>query len=176
MYGGTLPALFLACQILNNSIYYPQTFKEVRFKMTIQRTLSIIKQDAVKAVNMCNILAMIEKAGFKVIAMKMIHMREETAGGFYAEHKARPFYPELVKFMTSGTSVISVLEKENAVADYRTLMGATNPAQADEGTIRKLYAASIGENAVHGSDSDSSAAREVSYFFAESELLADYCN
>ena len=111
-----------------------------------------------------------EDAGLKIVAGKMMHLSEEKAGGFYAEHKERPFYGDLVAFMTSGPVVVSVLEGENAVAVHRDLMGATNPKDAAEGTIRADFAATIDENAVHGSDAPESAAREVAYFFEDSEL------
>ncbi len=116
------------------------------------------------------IIDMIIKAGFAIKAMKWTKLSEEQAGQFYAVHKERPFYGELVQFMSSGHIVAAILEKENAVADFRKLIGATNPAQAEEGTIRKLYAASVGENAVHGSDSDENAAIEGSFFFSGLEI------
>ncbi|RLT95338.1 nucleoside-diphosphate kinase [Ketobacter sp.] len=138
--------------------------------MAVQRTFSIIKPDAVAKNVIGEILTRFEKAGLKVVASKMVHLSEQTAGGFYAEHKERPFYGDLVKFMTSGPVVVQVLEGENAVALNRELMGATNPKEAAEGTIRADFAQTIDENAVHGSDSETSAAREIAYFFAESEL------
>jgi len=112
------------------------------------------------------ILDKIIKAGFRIVALKQIKLTAETGGEFYAIHKARPFFGELVEFMSSGVIIAAILEKENAVADFRTLIGATDPANADEGTIRKLYAASIGENAVHGSDSDENAKIEGNFFFS----------
>jgi nucleoside-diphosphate kinase len=138
--------------------------------MAIERTLSIIKPDAVEKNNIGNILAMIEGAGLKIRATRMFHLSRKAAEGFYAVHKERPFFGELVDFMTRGPVVVSVLEGEDAVAKYRELMGATNPANAAEGTIRKAYAESIGENAVHGSDSLENAKIEVAYFFPESEI------
>jgi len=138
--------------------------------MTVERTLSIIKPDAVEKNNVGNILALIEKSGLKIRALRMVHLSRKQAEGFYAVHKARPFFGELVEFMMRSPVVISVLEGEDAVARYRALMGATNPANAEAGTIRKLYAASIGENAVHGSDSLENAAIESAYFFQGSEL------
>ncbi|MEE2731155.1 MAG: nucleoside-diphosphate kinase [Pseudomonadota bacterium] len=138
--------------------------------MAVQRTFSIIKPDAVAKNVIGEILTRFEKAGLKVVASKMVHLSEQTAGGFYAEHKERPFYGDLVKFMTSGPVVVQVLEGENAVALNRELMGATNPKEAAAGTIRADFAQTIDENAVHGSDSETSAAREIAYFFAESEL------
>ena len=135
-----------------------------------QRTFSIIKPDAVRKGHTAAILAEIQKAGFKIVAIKKIGLTKEQAEGFYYVHAARPFFGELTTFMSSGTIVPMVLEKENAIADLRTLMGATDPAKADEGTIRKKYAASIGENAIHGSDAEDTAAFEIGYFFAGLEL------
>ncbi|KEI71545.1 nucleoside-diphosphate kinase [Endozoicomonas elysicola] len=138
--------------------------------MAVERTLSIIKPDAVAKSVIGKILARFEQAGLNVVATKMLHLSEELAGGFYAEHKERPFYNDLVAFMTSGPVVVSVLEGENAVALNRELMGATNPKEAAEGTIRADFAETIDENAVHGSDSAASAEREVAYFFEDSEI------
>jgi len=125
----------------------------------------MIKPDAVKGGNIGNILQMINKAGFRIVAMKYTRITKQQAETFYEIHKERPFYGELTEFMSSGSIVAAILEKDNAVADFRKLIGATNPAQAEEGTIRKLYAASIGENAVHGSDSDENAKIEGDFFF-----------
>jgi nucleoside-diphosphate kinase len=130
------------------------------------KTFTMIKPDATSKGYTGAILDQIIKAGFSVKAMKWIHLSPAQAGSFYEVHKERPFYQELVDFMSSGPIVAAILEKENAVADFRTLIGATNPAQAEEGTIRKKFAASIGENAVHGSDSDENAAIEGNFFFA----------
>lgn len=130
------------------------------------KTFTMIKPDATSKGYTGAILDQIIKAGFSVKAMKWIHLSPTQAGAFYEVHKERPFYQELVDFMSSGPIVAAILEKENAVADFRTLIGATNPANAEEGTIRKKYAASIGENAVHGSDSDENAAIEGNFFFA----------
>ena len=130
------------------------------------RTFTMIKPDATSKGYTGAILDQIIKAGFSVKAMKWIHLSPAQAGAFYEVHKERPFYQELVGFMSSGPIVAAILEKENAVADFRTLIGATNPAQAEEGTIRKKFAASIGENAVHGSDSDENAAIEGNFFFS----------
>ena len=138
--------------------------------MAIERTLSLIKPDAVAGNHIGEIYSRFEKAGLKVVAAKMLHLDNEKAGGFYAEHKERPFYNDLVSFMTSGPVVVSVLEGENAVAHHREIMGATNPKDAAEGTIRRDFANSIDENAVHGSDSTTSAAREISYFFNDNEV------
>ncbi len=138
--------------------------------MAVERTLSIIKPDAVAKSVIGKILARFEQSGLNVVATKMLHLSDEQAGGFYAEHKERPFYKDLVAFMTSGPVVVSVLEGENAVALNRELMGATNPKEAAEGTIRADFAETIDENAVHGSDSVASAEREVAYFFEDSEI------
>lgn len=129
-------------------------------------TFTMIKPDAVKNGNIGNILQMINNAGFRIVAMKYTKLSLEQAGKFYEVHSARPFYGELTQFMSSGSIVAAILEKENAVADFRTLIGATNPADAAEGTIRKAYATSIGENAVHGSDSDENALIEGAFFFS----------
>ncbi|MCD8512681.1 MAG: nucleoside-diphosphate kinase [Nitrincola sp.] len=133
--------------------------------MSVERTLSIIKPDAVAKNVIGEILSRFEKAGLKVVAMQMKHLSKEEAEGFYAEHKERPFFADLVAFMTSGPVVVQVLEGENAILRNRELMGATNPKEAAEGTIRRDFATSIDANAVHGSDSATSAAREIEYFF-----------
>src|ERR1700740_3551753 len=135
-----------------------------------QRTFSIIKPDAVRKGHTAAILAEIERAGFKIIAIKKLSISKTQAEGFYYVHKERPFFGSLTDFMSSGPIFPMVLEKENAIADLRTLMGATDPAKADAGTIRKKYASSIGENAIHGSDADDTAAFEIGYFFAGIEL------
>ena len=133
------------------------------------RTFTMIKPDAFAAGHTGSILKHIEAAGFKITAMKLTKLSAEKAGEFYAVHKERPFYGELVTFMSSGPIVAAILEKEHAVAYFRTLIGATNPAQAADGTIRKLYAKSVGENAIHGSDSDENAAIEGDFFFSKLE-------
>lgn len=138
--------------------------------MAIERTLSIIKPDAVGGNHIGEIYSRFEKAGLKIVGAKMLHLDDEKAGGFYAEHKERPFYNDLKSFMTSGPVLVSVLEGEDAVAKNREIMGATNPKEAAEGTIRKDFASSIDENAVHGSDSTTSAAREIDYFFGKDEV------
>ena len=140
--------------------------------MAIERTLSIIKPDAVAKDVIGQIEGRFEAAGLKIIAMKMLQLDDELAGGFYAEHKERPFYRDLVGFMKSGPVVVQVLEGENAIAKNRELMGATNPQEAAEGTIRADFAESIDANAVHGSDSSESAAREVAYFFQAAEICS----
>ncbi|OOF45965.1 nucleoside-diphosphate kinase [Rodentibacter trehalosifermentans] len=135
-----------------------------------ERTLSIIKPDAVRRNLIGAILARFEQSGFKIVATKMVHLTKAQAEGFYAEHQGKVFFESLVDYMTSAPVVVSVLEKENAVKDYRTLIGATNPENAEEGTIRKDFALSQTENSVHGSDSVESANREIAYFFADSEI------
>ncbi len=129
----------------------------------------MIKPDAVKKNYIGGILKMINDAGFRIVAMKYTKLSPEKAGEFYAVHKERPFYGELVEFMSSGPIVAAILEKDNAVEDFRKLIGATDPSKADEGTIRKLYASSIGENAVHGSDSDANAIIESDFHFSKVE-------
>ena len=138
--------------------------------MAVERTLSIIKPDAVAKNVIGEILSRFEKAGLQVVAAKMIQLDDEKAGGFYAEHKERPFFGDLVSFMTSGPVVVQVLEGEGAIALNRELMGATNPKEAAAGTIRADFAESIDANAVHGSDSAASAEREIAYFFADGEI------
>ncbi|MBL8000203.1 MAG: nucleoside-diphosphate kinase [Candidatus Kapabacteria bacterium] len=138
-----------------------------------ERTLAIIKPDAVKKNAAGGIIAMIQDAGFKVLAMKQTRLTPAQAGEFYAVHKERPFYGELVNFMCSGAVIPIALEKDNAVADYRALIGATDPAEAADGTIRKKYASSKGENAVHGSDSVENGRIEIGFFFSESEIAAN---
>ena len=135
------------------------------FRSAIERTLSIIKPDAVAKNVIGEIYTRFEKAGLKIVAAKMLQLDDESAGGFYAEHKERPFYKDLIEFMTSGPVMVTVLEGEGAVLMNRDLMGATNPAEAAAGTIRADFAKSIDANAVHGSDSVTSAEREVGYFF-----------
>ncbi len=139
--------------------------------MAVERTLSILKPDATARNLTGAINAMIEGADLRIVAQKRIHMTRAQAEAFYGEHKERPFFGELVDFMTSGPVVVQVLQGEDAVAKHRTVMGATNPAEADEGTIRKAYAQSIGENSCHGSDSVASAEREVAFFFALDEIV-----
>ena len=138
--------------------------------MAGNRTFTMIKPDAVRAGNIGNILQMINAAGFRIVAMKLTQMSMERAGQFYEVHAARPFYGELCEFMSSGPIVAAILEKDNAVDDFRKLIGATNPANAEEGTIRKRYATSVGENAVHGSDSDENAAIEGAFHFGGVEM------
>lgn len=138
--------------------------------MAVERTLSIIKPDAVAANNIGKIYDRFESAGLCIVAARMMHLSDEQAKGFYAVHAERPFYNDLVNFMTSGPVVVQVLEGENAIAAHRDVMGATNPAEAAAGTIRADFAKSIDENAVHGSDAAETAANEIKFFFAEDEV------
>ena len=138
--------------------------------MSVERTLSIIKPDAVGKNVIGEIVSRFEKGGLKVVAMKMLQLDEDSAGGFYAEHKGKKFFADLMEFMTSGPVIVQVLEGENAIARNRELMGATNPGEAAPGTIRADFAKSIDANAVHGSDSPASAEREISYFFEPGEI------
>ncbi|MGD0156408.1 MAG: nucleoside-diphosphate kinase [Terracidiphilus sp.] len=137
----------------------------------LERTFSIIKPDAVRAGHTSAILAEIDKAGFRIVAIKKEFITRPEAEGFYAVHRGKPFFNDLTTFMSSGPLFLMVLEKENAIADLRKLMGATDPANAEEGTIRKKFAASIQENAIHGSDAEDSAAFEIGYWFAGYELI-----
>ncbi len=140
-----------------------------KFQKMSNRTFTMIKPDATSKGHTGTILKMINEAGFRIVAMKMTYLSAQKAGEFYAVHKERPFYGELVQFMSSGPITAAILEKDNAVEDFRKLIGSTNPAEAAEGTIRKLYAASIGENAVHGSDSNENAVIEGDFFFSKLE-------
>jgi nucleoside-diphosphate kinase len=142
--------------------------------MANERTLSIIKPNSVLDNNMGNIMARFEKEGLRIAACKLTHLSKEKAEGFYIEHKERPFFGELVNFMISEPVMIMVLEGDNAVDKNREIMGATNPAEAADGTLRKLYAKSLGENSVHGSDALASAEREVSYFFDKNEIYTRF--
>lgn len=138
--------------------------------MTVQHTFSIIKPDATKRNITGKINTVIEESGLEIVAQKRIHLSQKDAELFYGEHKERPFFGELVEFMISAPVVVQVLKGENAIVKYREIMGATNPKDADEGTIRKLYADSVGENSVHGSDSEESAKREIAFFFSTREI------
>ena len=138
--------------------------------MALERTLCIIKPDAVEKHKAGAILAKLEESGFTLLALKRTHLSKQVAEGFYAVHKARPFFGELVQFMTRSPVVIAVLERDNAVAEYRKVMGATDPKKADKGTIRDLYGSNVGENAVHGSDSLENAKNEIGYFFPASRV------
>jgi nucleoside-diphosphate kinase len=135
------------------------------------QTFTMIKPDAMKNGHACAIIDRIIKEGFRIVAMKLTKLSAEKAGEFYAIHKERPFYGELVEFMSSGPIIAAILEKENAVTSFRDLIGATNPAQAADGTIRKIFATSVGENAVHGSDSDANAIIEGNFFFSNLERI-----
>lgn len=137
------------------------------------RTLAIIKPDAVEAGNAGKILALLEERGFRVMAARMTRLSAEQAGEFYAVHRDRPFYPELVEFMTSGAVMPLALQADDAVARLRQMIGATDPAEADEGTVRRMYAESKGRNAIHASDSDENAAIELGFFFSASELVSN---
>jgi nucleoside-diphosphate kinase len=137
----------------------------------LQRTFSIVKPDAVRKNSTGAILAEIDKAGFRIVAIKKAFITKQEAEGFYAVHRGKPFFDGLTDFMSSGPLVLLVLEKENAIADLRKLMGATNPANAEEGTLRRKFAASIQENAIHGSDGEETAAFEIGYWFAGHELI-----
>jgi nucleoside-diphosphate kinase len=139
----------------------------------MSRTLAIVKPDAVAAGHTGKVIAHLQKEGFRILGMRMTRLSREQAGAFYAVHRERPFYGELVDFMISGAVVPIALERDGAVARLREVIGATDPAEAAEGTIRKLYAESKGRNAIHASDSDENAAVEVAFFFAESELVAN---
>ena len=138
----------------------------------LNRTFAMIKPDAVSAGHVGAIFEKIAVAGFEIKAMKMTQLSQREAEAFYEVHKERPFFGELVAFIASGPIVAAVLEKDNAVADFRALVGSTNPEEAAEGTIRKLYAESVGRNAIHGSDSDENAQKEIAFFFSDSELLS----
>jgi nucleoside-diphosphate kinase len=150
--------------------------KKYRRNKLGNKTLAIIKPDAVQKGYTGEIISMIVKAGFKIKAMKMTHLTKSSAEGFYEIHKGRPFYTDLVKYMTSGPCIPIALERENAVEEYRKLIGATDPKKAEEGTVRKLYAIDIQYNAVHGSDSDENAEKEIAHFFSRDELLNNYSN
>jgi nucleoside-diphosphate kinase len=138
--------------------------------MATQRTLCIIKPDAVEKKKSGAILALLEERGFNILALRRLHLTKAVAEGFYAVHKARPFFGELVTFMTRSPVIVAVLERDDAVAQYRNVMGATDPAKADAGTIRTLYGSNVGENAVHGSDSLDNAKIEIAYFFPAKEV------
>ncbi len=159
----------VSAPITRSKFHSSTKFKD--HQMAIQRTFSIIKPDATKRNLTGKIIAKFEEAGLRVVASKRIHMTREQAEGFYAVHKDRPFFGELVDFMISEPVVVQVLEGEDAIAKNREVMGATNPAEAAEGTIRKEFALSIGENSVHGSDAPETAAEEIKYFFTDEEIV-----
>lgn len=162
--GATRTLRYINTRILNGRPYLCAAKNNIRYMSN--RTFTMIKPDAMKNGHAGAILDKIIKSGFRIVALKQTKLSTEKAGEFYAVHKERPFYGELVEFMSSGVIIAAILEKDNAVADFRTLIGATDPAKADEGTIRKLFATSVGENAVHGSDSNENAAIEGSFFFS----------
>ena len=141
--------------------------------MAAERTLAILKPDCVRKQLVGEVIKRIQEAGFTILGMKMTRLTKDTAGGFYAVHKERPFFDELTDFMSSGACVPIALEKENAIEDFRSLIGATDPNEAEEGTIRSDFAGSIGENIVHGSDSVENGQIEINYFFTQSELVAN---
>ena len=141
--------------------------------MPLERTLAILKPDCVRKQLIGEVIRRIQDAGFTIRALKLVRLSLQEAEGFYEVHRGRPFFSELTEFMSSGPCVPMVLEKQNAVADYRALIGATNPAEADEGTIRRLFADNVGENIVHGSDSVENGLTEANYFFAEHEIVAN---
>lgn len=142
--------------------------------MAVERTLTILKPDCLRKELVGEVIRRIQEAGFTIRAMKMTRLTEATAGAFYAVHKGRPFYDDLCAFMSSGPCVPMILEKENAIEDFRTLIGATNPEEADEGTIRADFADSIGENIIHGSDSVENGKIESAFFFSEQEVVANH--
>lgn len=139
----------------------------------MERTLTILKPDCVRKGLIGEVTKQIQEAGFRIVAMKLTRLTQETAGGFYAVHRERPFYGELVEFMSSGPCVPMILEKENAIEDFRALIGATNPSEAEKGTIRAQFADSVGENIIHGSDSVENGEIEGAYFFSASEVVAN---
>ena len=140
----------------------------------LQRTLAILKPDCVRKGLIGKVIKRIEAEGFKIVALKMVKLNSKTAGEFYAVHKKRPFYYELVSFMSSGNCVPIVLEKENAIEDFRKVIGATDPAEAEEGTVRRMYADNKEQNIVHGSDAPETAAYEIGYFFSNKELVENF--
>jgi nucleoside-diphosphate kinase len=141
--------------------------------MAVERTLTILKPDCVRKNLIGEVTRRIQEAGFRIVAMKMTRLTKDTAGGFYAVHKERPFFDELVEFMSSGPCVPMILEKENAIEDFREFIGATDPSEAEDGTIRADYADSVGENIIHGSDSVENGKKEAAYFFSEAEVVAN---
>jgi nucleoside-diphosphate kinase len=141
--------------------------------MAVERTLTILKPDCVRKKLIGEVTRRIQEAGFRIVAMKMTRLTQDTAGGFYAVHKERPFYDELCDFMSSGPCVPMILEKENAIEDFREFIGATDPDEAEEGTIRADYADSVGENIIHGSDSVANGKKEAAFFFTEEEVVAN---
>jgi len=141
--------------------------------MAVERTLTILKPDCVRKELIGEVTRRIQEAGFDIVAMKMTRLTKDTAGGFYAVHKERPFYDELCEFMSSGPCVPMILEKENAIEDFRAFIGATDPNEAEEGTVRADFADSVGENIIHGSDSVENGKKEAAFFFSEQEVVAN---
>lgn len=141
--------------------------------MAVEQTLTILKPDCVRKELIGEVTRRIQEAGFRIVAMKMTRLTKATAGGFYAVHKERPFYDELCEFMSSGPCVPMILEKENAIEDFRAFIGATDPSEAEEGTIRADFADSVGENIIHGSDSVENGKKEANFFFSEQEVVAN---
>lgn len=141
--------------------------------MAVERTLTILKPDCVRKKLIGEVTRRIQEAGFRIVAMKMTRLTKDTAGGFYAVHKERPFFDDLIEFMSSGPCVPMILEKENAIEDFREFIGATDPNEAEEGTIRADYADSVGENIIHGSDSVENGQKEAAFFFSEAEVVAN---
>lgn len=141
--------------------------------MAVERTLTILKPDCVRKELIGEVTRRIQEAGFNIVAMKMTRLTKDTAGGFYAVHSERPFYDDLCAFMSSGPCVPMILEKENAIEDFRTFIGATDPSEAEEGTIRADFADSVGENIIHGSDSVENGKKEAAFFFSEAEVVAN---
>lgn len=161
----------IICLSIKHILLFLQHFKNYMIKMNTNRTFTMIKPDAVADGNSGAIIKMIEESGFRIVSLKMIKLTKERAGQFYAVHKERPFYDSLCDYMSSGHIIAAILEKENAVEDFRALIGATNPDDAAEGTIRKLYAKSMQSNAVHGSDSDENAEIEGNFYFSNIETF-----
>lgn len=141
--------------------------------MAVERTLTILKPDCVRKKLIGEVTRRIQEAGFRIVAMKMTRLTKDTAGGFYAVHKERPFFEDLIEFMSSGPCVPMILEKENAIEDFREFIGATDPDEAEEGTIRADYADNVGENIIHGSDSVENGRKEAAFFFSEAEVVAN---
>lgn len=141
--------------------------------MAVERTLTILKPDCVRKKLIGEVTRRIQEAGFRIVAMKMTRLTKDTAGGFYAVHKERPFFDDLIEFMSSGPCVPMILEKENAIEDFREFIGATDPEEAEEGTIRADFADSVGENIIHGSDSVENGQKEAAFFFSEAEVVAN---
>lgn len=156
-----------------DSIHFSKLIEKRILFIAVERTLTILKPDCVRKGLIGEVTRRIQEAGFKIVAMKMTRLTKDTAGGFYAVHKERPFYDELCEFMSSGPCVPMILEKVNAIEDFRTFIGATDPDEAEEGTIRADFADNVGENIIHGSDSVENGEKEASFFFTEQEVVAN---